>query len=230
MSPIGNIAFDVCEYASYEAPEVTVNTTGTITGLVEVSGGTLNVTAGTFKNESGHCVKVVNGDANFSGGIFTAQEVSVFNLAGTVKITNGTFTSNDNAVISGNGTNDDKYKNGEIEISGGTFNARIQSKDYVACGIYHPQKGTLKVTGGTFNIENGCGILMRGGSLDMTNSNAIFNFTGNVAEGTTGQVGDSRVVVPCGKKIVKDVHSAYYDAANISISGVNDSDIEVITE
>ena len=221
-APAKDIAFDVCKYASYEAPVVTVNTTGTITGLVEVSGGTLNVTAGTFKNENGHCVKVVNGTANFNGGTFTAQEVSVFNMAGKVNITNGEFTSNDNAVISGNGTNDVKYKGGTIEISGGTFNANIQTEGYVACGIYHPQAGTLKVTGGTFNINKGCGILMRGGSLDMTDSNASFTFTGENT--VTGNVGDSRVVVPCGKKIVKDAYSGYYDADNITITGVKEED------
>ena len=218
---IESFAFDVCQYASYPAPEVNVETTGTIQGLVEVSGGTLNVKAGTFKNEKGHCVKVVTGTANFSGGTFVAQEVTVFNMAGTVNITDGVFTSNDNAVISGNGTNDAKYQNGTIDISGGTFNAKIKSEGYVACGIYHPQRGTLKVTGGTFNVEKGCGILMRGGSLDMTNSNASFNFTGN-NNNNTGKVGDSRVVVPCGWQIVRDDYSAYYDAENITINGVSD--------
>lgn len=218
---ISSFAFDVCKYATYEAPVVTVNTTGTIEGLVEVSGGTLNVTNGTFKNEKGHCVKVVTGTANFNGGNFTAQEVVVFNMAGTVNIAGGTFTSNDNAVISGNGSDDAKYKNGIIEITGGIFNAKIQSSGYVACGIYHPQAGTLKVSGGTFNIENGCGILMRGGSLDMT-GNASFNFTGNISGDVTGKVGDSRVVVPCGKMVVKDAWSGYYDAQNINISGVAD--------
>jgi hypothetical protein len=33
------------------------------------------------------------------------------------------------------------------------------------------------------------------------------------------------VVVPCGKKIVKDACSAYYDATNIKIEGVNPGDI-----
>ena len=216
-----DVAFDVCKYADYPAPEVNVETDGTIQGLVEVSGGTLNVETGTFKNEAGHCVKVITGTADFSGGTFNAQEVAVFNMVGNVNITGGVFTSNDNAVISGNGTNETKYQDGTINISGGTFNANIQSKGYVACGIYHPQRGTLKVTGGTFNVENGCGILMRGGSLDMTGSEATFNCTGN----STGKVGDSRVVVPCGKNIVKDAYSAYYDAENITIEGVDEQEI-----
>ena len=216
-----DVAFDVCQYASYPAPVVNVETDGTIKGLVEVSGGSFKVEDGTFKNEAGHCVKVITGTADFSGGAFNAQEVAVFNMAGTVNITGGVFTSNDNAVISGNGTNEAKYQDGTINISGGTFNANIQTEGYVACGIYHPQRGTLKVTGGTFNVTNGCGILMRGGSLDMTGSKATFDCTGS----NTGKVGDSRVVVPCGRNIVKDAYSAYYDAENITIEGVDEQDI-----
>ena len=88
----------------------------------------------------------------------------------------------------------------------------------------------MTVTGGTFNIENGCGILMRGGSLDMTNSKASFTFIGDAGEETLGKVGDSRVVVPCGKKIVKDASSGYYDANNIEITGVEPGDIYVVNE
>ena len=46
-----NVAFDVCKYLSYEAPTVTVNTTGTITGKVEVSGGALDLQAATINGE-----------------------------------------------------------------------------------------------------------------------------------------------------------------------------------
>ena len=120
-------------------------------------------------------------------------------------------------------------ENGTIEISGGTFNANILTEGFVACGIYHPQKGSLKVTGGTFNIKNGCGILMRGGELDMTGSNASFTFTGDAGEETLGKVGDSRVVVPCGKKIVKDAYSGYYDADNIKITVDEAGDIYDVT-
>ncbi len=44
-------AFDVCKYANYEAPTVNVNTTGTITGAIEVSetiSTNLNISGGTF--------------------------------------------------------------------------------------------------------------------------------------------------------------------------------------
>ena len=39
VAPEGAVAFDVCKYASYAVPTVTLNTTGTIAGKVEVSGG-----------------------------------------------------------------------------------------------------------------------------------------------------------------------------------------------
>ena len=43
-----NVAFDACKYASYAKPDVTVNTTGKITGKVEVTGGDLAIMGGTF--------------------------------------------------------------------------------------------------------------------------------------------------------------------------------------
>ena len=47
-APEGAVAFDVCKYASYAEPNVTVNTTGTITGEIEVTGGELNIEAATI--------------------------------------------------------------------------------------------------------------------------------------------------------------------------------------
>lgn len=153
----------------------------------------------------------------------TSWEGSLQTIQGSVVTTTAQVTLKFNTSDSGQMI---QKRNGTIEISGGTFYANIQSKGYVACGIYHPQAGTLKVTGGTFNIENGCGILMRGGSLDMTGSNASFTFTGDSTD--PGMVGDSRVVVPCGKEIVKDAYSGYYDAGNITITGVAESDIYTV--
>lgn len=40
-------AFDACKFGSYDAPTVTLNTTGTIEGTVEVTGGALTVEQGT---------------------------------------------------------------------------------------------------------------------------------------------------------------------------------------
>ena len=44
----GDFALDSCKYSSYPIPSVVINTTGTITGKIELTGGKLNVKAGTI--------------------------------------------------------------------------------------------------------------------------------------------------------------------------------------
>ena len=138
----------------------------------------------------------------------------------TINIENGTFSASDNAVVAGNGnrTNEagaERTVGNTINISGGVFNGRITTPGYVACGIYAPWKDNINVTGGTFNITGGAGIVARAGNVTVTN--AVFNTTGNA----TGKVGDSRVVVPC-SAIVFD-SQANYPAMN------NDSVIHVVS-
>ena len=119
----------------------------------------------------------------------------------TLTITGGTFTCTDNAVIAGNGTKREGDAN-TITISGGSFNGGITTSGYVACGIYCPWKDNVTVSGGTFNITGGAGIVARSGTVTVTGG--TFNCTGNV----TGKVGDSRVVVPC-SPVVFDSEAAY---------------------
>ena len=138
----------------------------------------------------------------------------------TINIEDGIFSASDNAVVAGNGnrTNEagaERTVGNTINISGGTFNGQIKTPTYVACGIYAPWKDTIKVTGGTFNITGGAGIVARAGNVTVTN--AVFNTTGNA----TGKVGDSRVVVPC-SAIVFDSEAAYpalTNTAAISVEG-----------
>lgn len=138
----------------------------------------------------------------------------------TINIEDGTFSASDNAVVAGNGnrTNEagaERTVGNTINISGGVFNGKITTPGYVACGIYAPWKDNINVTGGTFNITGGAGIVARAGNVTVTN--AVFNTTGNA----TGKVGDSRVVVPC-SAIVFD-SQANYPAMN------NDSVIHVVS-
>ena len=125
----------------------------------------------------------------------------------TINIEDGTFSASDNAVVAGNGnrTNEagaERTVGNTINISGGVFNGEITTSGYVACGIYAPWKDNINVTGGTFNITGGAGIVARAGNVTVTN--AVFNTTGNA----TGKVGDSRVVVPC-SAIVFDSQANY---------------------
>ena len=138
----------------------------------------------------------------------TAQESAVITSTSTgasIIIEGGTFTSTDNAVIAGNGSERDGDPN-TILIKDGTFNGGITSEGYVACGIYAPWRDEITVKGGTFNITGGAGIVARAGQV--TVDGGTFHCTGNMI----GKVGDSRVVVPCAALVFDS--SANYPALN----------------
>ena len=171
-------------------------------------------------------VAVAVGDGSvttINSGSFTGVEGAVITGYATgakIYINNGNFTASDNAVIAGNGnrTNHDNAERvtaNEIIIKDGTFNGGITTAGYVACGIYAPWKDNITVSGGTFNITKGAGVVARAGNVTITGG--TFNVTGNV----TGKVGDSRVVVPC-SSIVFDSAANYPAMTNdskISVSG-----------
>ena len=75
-----------------------------------------------------------------------------------------------------------------INVSGGTLTAKPYDDTSAACGIYHPNEGTLNITGGTINVTDGVGVLMRGGEMTMTGGE--INATGDDAS-RTGSVGDT---------------------------------------
>ena len=157
-----------------------------------------------------------------TGGYVKAQECCVSPQGRGAAVTiNGAavLESLDNAVVAGNGTYDANKKLGgtSITIMGKCWLiGRIQTPGYAACGIYHPQQGTLtiKYSRGIPNIVavNGAGIVMRGGTLDYRAGNIIA--TGDAS--FVGKVGDSRVVVGT-SGIVYDRDCDYYDAANVKI-------------
>ena len=157
-----------------------------------------------------------------SGSIKAVEGCVVTGTAVGAQLTirGGTFTCTDNAVIAGNGSSEGpdgilRETPNTIIISGGTFNGQIKSAGYVACGIYCPWKDNVTVSGGTFNITGGAGIVARSGTVTVTGG--TFNCTGNV----TGRVGDSRVVVPC-SPVVFDSEANYpsmTDESKIEISG-----------
>lgn len=123
-------------------------------------------------------------------------------------IEGGVILSEDNAVVSGNG----QSQNGgtEITMSSGALISKIKTAGYITCGIYHPQKGTLNITGGEIRAPGGVGILMRGGSLVLDKDpDKELKIT---ADGSgTGKVGDAGLNVEAGSAVVLDQKSGYYD-------------------
>lgn len=192
------------------------------TGTVIDNAGTLTITdskkSGKIISTNNVAVFVESGSSTtIDYAEITAQECAIATgraVGSTITINDGVFTSKDNAVVSGNGSERPGDPN-EITINNGTFNGEIQTSGYVACGIYSPWKDEITVNNGTFNITGGAGIVARAGSV--TVNGGTFNTTGNA----TGKVGDSRVVVPC-SALVFDSAAGYpaMDAqSTIKVSG-----------
>lgn len=150
-----------------------------------------------------------------------------------ILIYGGKFSATDNAVIAGNGSENHtggsvREKANRITISSNAtygvpvFNGKIQTPGYVACGIYAPWKDIITVNAGIFNIENGVGILSRGGIVTINDAEIQ---TTEPNEGYKGTVGDSRVVVPCNTMFI-DSECGYpaLESAKITIKGGKYSD------
>lgn len=127
---------------------------------------------------------------------------------------NATLIATDNAVIAGNGSQRDGKPN-TILVKGSTFIGNIETKGYIACGIYAPWNDNVTVSGGTFNITNGAGIVARAGTVKVTGG--TFNCTGTAE----GYVGDSKNKVPCAALVFDEAanYPALTPDSKILVSG-----------
>ena len=132
-----------------------------------------------------------SGTLTIVNGKINTREGSVVLLGGSVTtIQSGTFTATDNAVIMGQGN--EENKDVTLTINGGTFTGGITTEGYIACGVYVANSGTYAINGGEFNITNGCGICARAGQVTVADE-ATFKVSGSI----TGKVGDKPVAIPC---------------------------------
>ena len=175
---------------------------GTIesTGNVAVAVGdnaSLTVYSGTLKGREGAVIT----------GTSTGAKIEIRK--------NATLIATDNAVIAGNGSKRDGNPN-TILVKGGTFNGGIESEGYIACGIYAPWNDSVTVSGGTFNITNGAGIVARAGTVKVTGG------TFNCGDGTAkGWVGDSKNNVPNAALVFDKAanYPALTESSQILVSG-----------
>ena len=226
------------------APEVNGDTvtytsgkiTGANLGLCANNGGEIILESGSVESTGNMGVyaqgnftpsgAAQNSKITVKGGYILAQEcaASAQGNGATLDIQGGVLQAKDNAVISGNGTKNDKKDCGgtTINISGGTMIGGIQTPNFIACGVYHPQQGTLNITGGKFQITNGVGVLVRAGSANITGGEIIT--TGSV----NGKVGDSQIIEGC-FGVVYDTVSKYPGAVaadKIAVGG----DAKIVTD
>lgn len=180
----------------------TYSGTGANYSVYVKQGGVFNLESGTLTNtsnangtsnvvvrvEGGTAKKPAASTANIKGGKIETKGTPVFvrDPGATVNVSGGELTGSGLACIAGNGT---KGQGGTtINVSGGTLTAKPYDATSAACGIYHPNEGTLNITGGTINVADGVGVLMRGGEMTMTGGE--INATSDDAT-RTGSVGDT---------------------------------------
>ncbi|MEF2824768.1 MAG: S-layer homology domain-containing protein, partial [Peptococcaceae bacterium] len=176
------------------------------------NGGTLNLQGGTLYTEDSDGIFVSeNSTINMTGGYVNAKEygIGVMGQGATLNLYDGVVKARNNAAVAGNGNGKDGTT---IIMSGGTLIGEMSNeaveKGYIACGIYHPQEGTLTVNGGNIYVHNGAGILTRGGAATVNNVNIVT--TGKVE----GKIGDSEIKVPPSAVVVDE--KADYPAASLN--------------
>lgn len=210
---------------TYTAGSLTVTN-----GLKAYNGSSITINSGKYITKGKYVLlaavgdntgaTAVNSTVTVNGGYLVSQEgtASPQGKGAIVNINGGVLEANDNAVVAGNGTNNNTKKLGgtTINITGGTMIGNISTSGYAACGVYHPQAGTLNISGGKIVALRGCGILMRGGTLNQTGGEIVATGDANF----TGKVGDASVSVGT-TGVVYDCNSKYYDATNttVTISG-----------
>lgn len=143
-----------------------------------------------------------------------------------IVIYGGSFSATNNAVIAGNGslnykkdgkdTGVAREKGNTITISANkgnvpVFNGSTNKTDNVACGLYSPWKDVITINAAKFNVENGVGILCRGGKI--TVNDAEISVTGG---DRVGKVADGKLMVPC-TTFYKDSNCGYPDIENADI-------------
>lgn len=205
---------------------------------VIVKQGEVWLTNGTIESKKFVGVKL---DSHAKGAKVYLRDCTVKSVEGAVctgtasgcsiTIYGGSFTATNNAVIAGNGslnyanTTETRDKGNYISISAlngkaPVINGYTADAANVACGLYAPWKDKITINAAKFNIENGVGILSRGGDIDIKDAEIITTGGDRV-----GKVPDSKTDVPCKTVYIdKDCNYPALENAAITIYGGKYSD------
>ena len=172
------------------------------------NGGTVTVDGADITSVRSNGIAATGGTIVMNSGTVTAQEAGLLGFKDSNIIINGGVVEGlDNGPVMGNGSAAGSANDGtnmNVVMNGGKLIAHIQSAGYIACAVYVPNSGSFTMNGGEIESD-GCGICMRGGTV---NIGANAKITANGATGVRGKVGDSRVVVGP-YAVVYDANSKY---------------------
>ena len=219
--------------------DITLNLNGQVlmvtNGDALLNNGVLTIldslTGGKIISENSGAIGVGSGSTTtIQSGTFESVEGAVFtskSIGATINIEGGTFSASDNAVIAGNGSSRTGDPN-VINIKGGTFNGSIKSSGYVACGIYAPWKDQIKVSGGTFNITGGAGIVARAGTVTVTGGEFAGTENGNDGVDVENSKLEIDVTTGEGGQPAEDVNKTAVTIQYPSLESVKDSNVSNI--
>lgn len=125
-------------------------------GSLVVNDGAIQGEYGSAKVEAGSSMTLAGGDIGGSLGTIKYSGIGVYGSGATLTVTSGTIQSYDFGIW-GNGSAG--YGGTIINIGGGSVTGE-------SLGIYHPQAGTLNISGGT--ITGPQAVEMRSGTLNVT--------------------------------------------------------------
>lgn len=203
---------------------------GAVLTINDSSGG------GKIKGEFGYCIQITDAKVVLNAGTIEAESYGVvIGKNGKIDVNGGIIKANAGYGISGNGSlnnGEPVYGDTVININGGS----VIGGDKIApggkasgAGIYHPQKGTLNISGG--EISGYTGIQMKSGTLNMTGGmissngampNPVPNYNGATAIGaalsiisTSGYYGDMSVNISGTSKLEATGEGSYAIYENI---------------
>ena len=161
--------------------DLNIETTASLSRGVYIGGGETTISDCTISGYLYGLCPTSNGTTNIEDGtVITGGTSGIYHAGGTVNVNGGTITGTndagivtvDKAILNVNGGNISGKVHGiagngsagkgdtKITITGGTIGSSTTS-----LGIYHPQAGTLNISGGTINGKTGVGI--KSGTLTM---------------------------------------------------------------
>ncbi len=211
---------DINEQVVVDGANATINLNGhSITApangaLRVVNGANVTVTGeGTIESINNNGVVVDNGSTfTLESGNIRSVEFGVFVAKNsTFTMNGGTIVTSDNCGVGGNGSNTEVYKDYTININGGTITSNITTSGFVSCGVYHPNRGTVNVAGGTINSTNGPGIVQRAGTLNITGGTIN---SSEITPGIKGKACDAGILVNA-SAIVVDKEANYPEMATM---------------
>ena len=136
------------------------------------NGGEVIVDSGTFVSGDVAFAAMADSKVTINGGTSTAQEgcIGAFD-GGEIEINNGTVKSLDNPVIFTNKAAN--RGNNVITINGGLIEASVSSQGYQSCGVFVANNDTVVMNGGRIVSTDGCGLLMRAGSVTINDGEIV---------------------------------------------------------